>query len=183
MEIYSIKLKPKIMETNYLLSILSEDKKGLVSIVANMLTRKGIEIESFSAARTDDHANILLTIEVVTNATEIRTMLLKIKNIVEVYHAEACLLKDAFYHKVATYILDKQAYNSELHNNIQKYGAVMVGYEKDKIIIQKTGRDEHIQALYNVLDGKYLKCFSRSAAIAIRSFNNGDEEVVISRAA
>jgi len=172
-----------MIKKNYLLNILSEDRKGLVSIITSMLNRKGIEIESICAAKTDDRTNVLLTIEVVANAIEIKMMVLKIRNIVDVYHAVACLLENAAYHKVALYVLNKETCNSEVYNHMQKYGAVIVGYDKDCVIIQKTGRDEHILALFNVLDGKYLKGFSKSAAIALRPFVNDDEDLVISRAA
>jgi len=171
------------MKRNYLLNILSEDRKGLVSIITGMLNRKGIAIEGISATKTDTYNNVSITIEVIAETTELRMMVLKIKNIVEVSQVTTCLLQRAMYHKVALYSLEKQAYNSELYGNLQKYGAVILGYDKDKLIIQKTGRDEHILALYNLLDGEYLTGFSKSAAVAIMPFTNGDEEVVISRAA
>ena len=110
-------------------------------------------------------------------------MALKIKNIIEVSQVAACLIQDAVYHKVALYSLDKQAYNLDIYNNLQKYGAVILGYDKDKLIIQKTGRDEHIQALYNLLEGRHLISFSKSAAISLMPFTIDDEEAVISRAA
>ena len=170
------------MKANYLLNILSEDRKGLVSIITGMLNRKGIEIESISAARTDTHTNVLITIEVIAGVAELKTMVLKIKNIVEVSQVTACLRQHAVYHKVALYSLDKQAYNSDMYNKLQKYGAVILGYDKDKLIIQKTGRDEHILALYNLLEGTHLTGFSKSAAISLMPFT-ADDEAVISRAA
>ena len=171
------------MKRNYLLNILSEDRKGLVSIITGMLNRKGIAIESISAAKTDTHTNVLITIEVITDSVEIKMMVLKIKNIVEVSQVTACLLQHAVYHKVALYSLDKQAYNSDMYNKLQKYGAVILGYDNDRLIIQKTGRDEHILALYNLLEGKHLTGFSKSAAISLTPFTTDDEEVVIRKAA
>ena len=115
------------MKRNYLLNILSEDRKGLVSIITGMLNRKGIEIESISAAKTDTRTNVLITIEVITDSAEIKRMVLKIKNIIEVSQVTACLLQQAVYHKVALYSLDKQAYNSDMYSKLQKYGAVILG--------------------------------------------------------
>lgn len=171
------------MKASYLLNILSEDRKGLVSIIAGMLNRKGIEIESISAAKTDIYTNVLITIEVIAGAEEIKIMVLKIKNIIEVSQVTTCLLQKAVYHKVALYSMAKEAYNSDMYNKLQKYGAVILGYDNDKMIIQKTGRDEHILALYNLLEGKHLSGFSKSAAISLMPFTIDDEEAVISRAA
>lgn len=171
------------MKRNYLLNILSEDRKGLVSIITGMLNRKGIEMESISAAKTDTHTNVLITIEVIAEAAELKTMVLKIENIIEVSQVAARLLQHSVYHKVALYTLDKEAYNSDMYNKLQKYGAVILGYDKDKLIIQKTGRDEHILALYNLLEGRHLITFSKSAAISLMPFTIDDEEAVISKAA
>lgn len=172
------------MKRNYLLNILSENRKGLVSIITGMLNRKGIEMESISAAKTDTHTNVLITIEVIAEAAELKTMVLKIENIIEVSQVAARLLQHSVYHKVALYTLDKEAYNSDMYNKLQKYGAVILGYDKDKLIVQKTGRDEHILALYNLLEGKHLTGFSKSAAISLTPFTTAAaDEVVIRKAA
>ena len=170
------------MKANYLLNVLSEDKKGLVSSITNLLNRKGIEMESICTGKTDIHNQVLINIQLTAEKQEIKMMALKIKNIIEVCQVKAFLLQDSWYQKVALYVLEKEGYNADVYNKIQKYGAVLVGFLNDDLIIQKTGRDEDILALYNALDGKHLKKFSKSAAI---SFNNldMDEEAVISLAA
>jgi len=171
------------MKRNYLINILSEDRKGLVSIITGMLNRKGIAIECISAAKTDVYNIVLITIEVITDAAELKMMAHKFRNIVEVSQVTTRLMQQSAYHKVALYSVEKMAYTSVMYNHLQKYGAVILGYDKDKLIIQKTGRDEHILALYNLLDGEHLTGFSKSVAIAIMPFNNNDDEVVISMAA
>ena len=167
---------------HYLLDILSEDKNGLVSIIAGMLNRKLIGIESICTSRTDVHAQVQISIEVIMNPEEVSRILHKIKNIIEVYQAEATLIKEAWYQKVALFTLEKDALTLDLFHRLQKYGAVMVGYYADEIVVQKTGREEDIQALYNELDGKHLKSFSKSAAISLKPLSE-DESSVISRAA
>jgi len=170
------------MKKNYLLNILSEDRKGLLSIITSMLNRKGIQIESISAAKTDIHTQVLINIEVFANSKEINLMALKIKNIVEVYNTEVSLLNDALYQKIALYILDSKGYNSNILRTIQKYGATTICFDNGEIVVQKVGRDEDIQVLYNELEGIYLKGFSKSAAISLKTIQI-DEEPVISMAA
>lgn len=170
------------MKMNYLLNILSDDRKGLMSIITSMLNRKGIEIESISAAKTDIHTQVLINIQVIAHDADIKLMAFKIENIIEVYKVEVELLQHAAYQKVALYTLLKQGYNTPINNQIQKYGAIIVGYDNDVITIQKTGRDEDIQLLYNALEGKYLKSFSKSAVIALKAIT-ADDDTVISKAA
>jgi hypothetical protein len=40
------------------MTILSKDRRVLVSIIISVLSRKGIEIENVSAARTDIHTRV-----------------------------------------------------------------------------------------------------------------------------
>ena len=166
------------MKEHYLLTILSEDRKGLVSIITGILNRRGTEIESVSAARTDIHWRVLVTLEVITESSDIKIISNKIKNIIEVFHVEIALIQDAWYQKVALYTIDKSGYNSEIHCRLQKFGAVIVGYFQDEILIQKTGRDEDILLLYNDLDGPYLKSFTKSAAISIKPIADEDSSVM-----
>jgi acetolactate synthase-1/3 small subunit len=147
-----------------------------------MLNRKLINIESICASRTDIQSQVLVTIEMIIEPSEVRFVLLRMKNIIEVLQVEACLLKDAWYQKVALYTIEKEGYNSELYSKLQKYGAVTMGYYRDEIIIQKTGSDEDILHLYNELDGKHLKHFSKSAALSLKPLE-GDQSSVISMAA
>ncbi|MES2113219.1 MAG: hypothetical protein V4577_30995 [Bacteroidota bacterium] len=166
------------MKTNYLLTILSEDRKGLVSIITNMLNRKGIEIESISAGRTDIQSQVLITMEVITTLAEIKNVSARIGNIIEVCQVSLEKFQDARYQKVALYTLKKEGFNSETYTKLQKYGAYMVGYYRNEIIIQKTGRDEDIRMLYNELEGPYLTSFSKSAAIALNPFEEDESSVI-----
>ena len=167
------------MKANYLLSILSEDRKGLVSIITSMLNRKGIDMESISTARTDIHTQVVINIQLFAKADEIKLMALKIKNIVEVYHTEVKLLQDTSYQKTGLYILDTEGYNSTILKTIQKHGATIVNYGAEGIVLQKTGRDEDIQVLYNELEGQYLKSFSKSAAMSLQPLYVDDDMLVM----
>jgi acetolactate synthase-1/3 small subunit len=166
------------MKSNYVLTIFSEDRKGLISIITSMLNRKGIEMESINAARTDIHTRVIITIQLNGNADEIKLMTLKINNIIEVYHAEVRLLSDISYQKVAFYAINKDSYNVDLFNKMQKYGATIVGDSAGKIIIQKIGREEDIQSLYNELEGKDLRSFSKSALISFNAIELSEEPVI-----
>jgi len=143
-----------------------------------MLNRKGIEMESINAARTDIHTRVIITIQLNGYADEIKLMTLKINNIIEVYHAEVRLLSDISYQKVAFYAINKGSYNVELFTKIQKHAATIVGYSADKIIIQKIGREEDIQLLYNELEGKHLCSFSKSALISLNAIELSEEPVI-----
>jgi acetolactate synthase small subunit len=166
------------MKANYLLNILSEDKKGLVSMITILLNRNNLEIECISTARTDIHSQVLINLQLFAEANELRKVCLKINNIIEVSSVEVLLLNDSWYQKTALFTFDRKGYDSAVNNLIQKYGAILVGVVNDNLIIQKNGRDEDIQLLYNALEGKYLKSFCKGAAVSLQSLFLSDETVI-----
>jgi acetolactate synthase small subunit len=74
-----------------MLTILSEDKKGLVSINTNMLNRRGIEIVSISTTMMGIYSQVLVTFEVIAEPAEVKAMTLKIQNIIEVHQVSAAI--------------------------------------------------------------------------------------------
>jgi acetolactate synthase-1/3 small subunit len=170
------------MKNSYLLTILSEDKKGIVSIIMNMLNRKQIEIESLSATKTDISTQVQVVLEIIMESNDLKQLVLKIQNIIEVYKVETSTLNNAWYQKVGIYHIAKDSYNSELYSKLQKHGATIVGYDENVLIIQKTGRDENLTSLYNELESPHLIRFAKSAAISLQNLNN-DETPVIKQAA
>jgi acetolactate synthase small subunit len=166
------------MKANYLLDILSEDKKGLVGMVTTLLNRNDIEIECISTARTDIHSQVLVSLQLFADADKLRRVCFKINNIIEIETFKISLLEDSWYQKTALFTLDKNGYDSAVNNVIQKYGATLVGVGNDDLIIQKIGRDEDIQLLYNALEGKYLKSFCKSAAISLQPLHLSEEPVI-----
>ncbi|RKR82090.1 hypothetical protein BDD43_2257 [Mucilaginibacter gracilis] len=171
----------KTMKVNYLLTILSEDRKGLVSIITTMLNRKGIAMDSIHAAKTDSHNEVLITIELWSTAEEIKNMAARLRNIIEVCRVETCPKADAWYQKVGLYTLDQQANQAGLFNQLQRHGATVATCFNDEVVVQRIGRDEDLQRLYNELEGPCLKRFSKSAAIALKPLE--EQSSVISRAA
>ncbi len=153
----------------------------LISIITSMLNRKGIEMESIHAARTDIHDQVLIHIEVIAEPGEIKNVSAKIGNIIEVEQVELCLTKNSWYQKVALNTIDKIGYNSLVFQKLQKYGATMVGYHNEQVIIEKIGRDEDLQLLYNELEGPHLISLMKSAAISLKPLE--DQSSVISMAA
>jgi acetolactate synthase-1/3 small subunit len=170
------------MKAHYLLTILSENKKGLVSNITGRLNRKLIAIESICTAHTDIHCQIIIDLMIVAESIEIKNTAARISNIIEVYNVRFELTTDALYEKLAIYTLEKESYNSKMFQKLQKYGAYILCYEGNDLIIEKIGREEDIMALYNELEGPHLKSFKKSAAISLRVLGE-ERSSVISMAA
>ena len=73
------------MKEHYLLTIKAENRQGLLHLVTGMIEKKLIAIKSLSAAPTDLHDLILITIEVEAAEKDVAQLALKLENIIEVF--------------------------------------------------------------------------------------------------
>ena len=87
------------LKSNFQLTILSEDKKELVSIITCILNRKGIELVSIDSTRMIPLNQFLVILKVIAEPKELNTLALKIKNIIEVLDVKICLTKGIAYQK------------------------------------------------------------------------------------
>jgi len=151
--------------TRYLLTIKAEERPGLLHLVTGVLNRKLIPIVSLSAAPTDIHDVVLITMEVQASEKALQPLLYKLKNIVEVFAVDAIPYDDALSLRAAYFKMAKSFLESPKLSVLQKYGAVIVQAYPDAILIAKYGSDLAIRALYNDLDGPHLLGFSQTGLI------------------
>lgn len=76
------------MKNKYVLTIKAEDSRGLLHLVTGILNRKLIPIVSLTAAPTDLHDIVLITIEIQISENALQPLLYKLENIVEVFVME-----------------------------------------------------------------------------------------------
>lgn len=143
-------------------SIYAEDKKGLVGQVLIHFNKKSYDVQSLNVARTDISDLVMLTIEAVVPADELRPFTERLKKIIEVYtittYADA-LKKTGFYR------LASASLNNELWLLLGKYGAVLSSMGESTFVIAKTGSDSDLAELYEKLEGPYLLGFCKSGLI------------------
>jgi acetolactate synthase small subunit len=147
-------------------SIYAEDKKGLVGQILLHFNKKSYDVISLNVARTDISDLVLLTIEAVVPANDLRPFIERLKRIVEVYAIQSyadCLKKTGFFR------LDIAALNSELWLMIGKYGAFFSSLGKKTFVVSKTGTDRDLDELYGKLEGPYLLGFCKSGLIVEES--------------
>ena len=173
------------MMKNYILTIKAEDRPGLLHLVTGLINKRQIPLLSLSAAKTDVHAIVLITAEVIADEGALTSLALKLENIVEVFgvearHGDQVLCLRAAYFKMAKGFLETPQLRV-----LEKYGAVIVTTTADTVLIAKHGSDLAIRTLYNELEGPNLLGFSQSGLITDSALigHEGEESSVISLAA
>jgi acetolactate synthase small subunit len=151
---------------HYLLTLRAEDRPGLLHIVTWVLIWKFIPITSLTAAPTDIHDIVLITMEITQTEKALQPLLYKLENIIEVFAAEATKYDTALSQRSAYFRLDREKIDSPQASVISKYEAQLVNLYPDAMLIGKSGSEAVIRQLYNALEGPYLLGFSQTGLIA-----------------
>jgi acetolactate synthase small subunit len=150
---------------NYLLTIRAEDRPGLLHLVTGILNRKLIPIDSLSAAPTDIHDIVLITMEIGISEKALPPVLYKLENIIEVFAVEAVKADTVLSQRSAYFKLNKEILASPQAIAISKHDAQIVNLYPGAVLIGKSGSEAAIRALYNALEGPYLLGFSQTGLI------------------
>lgn len=159
------------MNGKFIISILSEDKKGLLNQITSVFNKKNYEIESLCVARTDIRNIVMITVEALLPSTDLQNTLFKLERFIEVYRADAHCAKAHSLRKVAFFRVSKEIMTSHSWSLIQKYGASITGVFEDSLLLEKTGTDADIQELYNKLDGSHLLSFCKTTLVLEESMS------------
>ena len=132
----------------YTLSVLTEDKAGLLNHITIIFNRRKMNINSLNVSTTEVKGVSRFTIAAFLNEED------------EIYYQEIAM------YKLSSKIFLKGDLVEKII--IRKYGAKILKIEKDHIIIQKTGTKVGTQKLYDELKkfGEILE-FARSGRVAL----------------
>jgi len=154
------------MKENYLLTVRAEDRPGLLHLITGVLNRKLIPITSLTAAPTDVHDIVLITMEIAISEKALQPLLDKLENIIEVFAVEAVQYKKAICQRSAYFLMDKEILASPQAIAISRWEAQIVNLYPDTVLLSKSGTEAVIHRLYNELDGPLLLGFSQTGIIA-----------------
>lgn len=171
------------MKEKYLLTLKAEDRPGLLHLVTGVLNRKLIPIISLTAAPTDIHDIVLITMELEVSVKALEPLLYKLENIIEVFKVEAIQAEKAICQRSAYFKLDKAVLASPQASAITSGNAQVISFDAAHITVSKSGSDAAIRQLYNALEGPYLSGFSQTGLIVVSKLIGEDESSVINRLA
>ena len=171
------------MRKNYVLNIKAEDRPGLLHLVIGMIEKKLIRIKSLSAAPTDIHDIVMITIELSAAEGDVAQLALKLENIIEVFAVEAIKYDKTVCLRVAYFKMAKAFLESPKAIALAKYGATILKFYPDVLLIAKYGTDATILKLYNELEGEHLIGFSQTGLITDSKLIGEDGSSVINRLA
>ena len=157
------------IEKDFTLSVLTEDRAGLLNQITIIFTRRKINIVSLNVSPTEVAGISRFTIVITSNRDRVEKVVNQIRKLIDVLGAFVYDEDDIYYQEIALYKVPTEAFMNGNHMEtlVRNTGARILAIEKEHIVIEKTGHSEDTQELYNKLMPYGLLEFVRSGRIAI----------------
>ena len=168
------------MSTQHLLSLLVENKPGILTRVAALFARRGYNIESLAVGTTESEGVSRITVVVsldgqpLEQVTKQLNKLINVLKIVEL-EEETSVARDHMLVKVRT----DSSTRSQVLEAVTLSRARVIDVVSDAVVIEVTGNTAKCQAFLKVLEPFGIKELVQSGAIAVSRGSKSMSEKVI----
>lgn len=156
-------------EERRILSILVENRPGVLSQIARLFTRNGCNIESFSAGTTADPAVTRITIEVTAAENQTELMAAQLNKLVPVISAKILAAEHVIRRELALFKVS--AASSERRNEIIQIANIFRGSVIDvsleTLTVSVIGDDAKIEAVKEILENFGIVEIARTGMTAM----------------
>ena len=153
---------------SHVLSLLVEDKPGLLTRVAGLFARRGFNIESLAVGKSEIEGLSRITVVVDVEETpleQVTKQLNKLVNVIKVVELDqgASVLREHMLVKVKVDATNR----SQVLEAAQLFRASVVDVAPDALVIEVTGDTGKVQALLRLLEPYGIKELAQSGLLAI----------------
>ena len=154
--------------TTHVLSVLVENKPGVLSRVTGMISRRGFNIESLAVGPTEDSTRSRVTIVVAADEVSYEQITKQLHKLVSVYKITDLTDEDAIERELALFKVsappDRRHEIIEIAN---VFRANIVDVGKNSLTIEATGDESKLEAMENLFRAYGLKQLVRTGKIAM----------------
>jgi len=164
----------------FTISVLTENKSGLLNAITIIFTRRKINIESLNVSETEIEGISRFTIVIKSSFDRAEQVVKQLNKVVEVLGAFLYEEDEVYYQEVALFKMGTAAFinNNTIERVVRNNGARILVIERDHIIIEKTGHRDEIRALREKLEPFGLLEYVRSGRVAISKSKRKTHEFV-----
>ena len=154
--------------SRHTLSVLVEDKPGVLARVASLFSRRGFNIESLAVGPTEvpDVSRMTIVVSVESLPLEqVTKQLNKLINVLKIVELdpEASVQREIMLVKVKA---DMET-RSHIIETVQLFRAKIVDVAADAVTIEATGKHEKLEALLRILEQYGIKELVQSGLVAV----------------
>ena len=153
----------------FLLAVLVDNKPGVLTHVAGLISRRAFNIESISAGYTEEpditRINIVVSVESENELAQVVSQLGKLIDVIKIVNLS---LTDAIERElVLIKVKASKASRADIINVVNIFRANIVDVTPEDVVIELTGGQSKIDALCEVLDEYGIIEIARTGAIAL----------------
>lgn len=166
--IYSEDHSDKVQK-EFTLSVLTEDKAGLLNHITIVFNRRKMNISSLNVSTTEVPGVSRFTIVLTSTREMIEKVVKQIRKLIDVLGAFVYEEDQIYYQEIALYKLPTHIFMGgvKVENIVRSHGARILAIEEDHIVIEKTGHKAETHKLYDELEPLGILEFVRSGRVAI----------------
>jgi acetolactate synthase-1/3 small subunit len=159
----------QMIEKQYTVSILTEDKPGLLNTVTIVFTRRKLNIEMINVSASEVDGVSRYTIVLTTTKDQVEKVVKQIRKHVDVLGAFVYEEDEIHYQEIALYKVPTKIFvgSVEVEKIVRANNARILVIEKDYIVIEKTGHKDETSALFDTLKQFGVLEFVRSGRISV----------------
>ncbi len=168
MSIYSEDNSDKL-DKEFTLSVLTEDKAGLLNHITIIFNRRKLNINSLNVSNTEVAGVSRFTIVVTTTRERIEKVVKQIRRLIDVLWAFVYEDEEVYYQELALYKIPTKVFlnGDTIERLVRHNGARILVIEQEHIVIEKTGHKSETQSLFDKLEPYGVLEFVRSGRVAI----------------
>lgn len=157
------------MKQEYTISLFTEDHIGILGQITIILTRRQINIESFTASESAVQDVYLLTIVVTTTSEMIRKVAKQMEKLVDVLKVFVHTSEQIIYQEIALFKVSTKSLMSGniIDHIVRTHQARILEVSPEYIVIEKTGHRSEISRMLTQLEPYGVLQFAKSGRVAI----------------
>lgn len=157
------------MKQEYTISLFTEDHIGILGQITIILTRRQINIESFTASESAVQGVYLLTIVVTTTNEMIQKVAKQMEKLVDVLKVFVHTSEQIVYQEIALFKVSTKALMSGniIDHIVRAHQARILEVSPEYMVIEKTGHRTEIAKMLTQLEPYGVLQFAKSGRVAI----------------
>ena len=157
------------MKQEYTISLFTEDHIGILGQITIILTRRQINIDSFTASESAVKGVYLLTIVVKTTSEMIQKVARQMEKLIDVLKVFVHTSDHIIYQEIALYKVSTSGLMSgnTIDDIVRTYNVRILEVSPEYMIIEKTGHRTEINDLLAYLEPFGILQFAKSGRVAV----------------
>ena len=151
-------------EQEYIITVFSENKVGLLSQITTVFTCRNVNIESLTTSESALPGIHKFTIVVRTSPETVEKVVRQIEKKIDVLKTFVYRPEEVVQQEIALY---KVTRSNSVEQLVRQHNVRILEVDTDYIVVEKTGHKEETQQLFRLLQPYGVQQFVRSGTVAV----------------